>query len=144
FAYHNDPQKTAAARNHAGWYTCGDIGHLDADGYLYLTDRKAFTIISGGVNVYPAEAEEVLTQHPLVADVAVFGVPSETFGEEVKAVIELKNFADANVELGDELIAFCRRQLSPIKCPKSIDFIERLPRMDNGKLYKQALIKRYR
>lgn len=144
FEYHNDPQKTAAARNAQGWYTCGDIGYLDADGYLYLTDRKAFTIISGGVNIYPAESEEVLTRHPLVADVAVFGVPSEEFGEEAKAVVELKNFSDASAALSAEMIAFCRRYLSPIKCPKSVDFIESLPRFDNGKLYKQALIKQYR
>lgn len=143
FRYHNDPQKTAEAKNEMGWYSCGDIGYVDADGYLYLTDRKAFTIISGGVNVYPAESEEVLSRHPQVADVAVIGVASDEFGEEVKAVVELKDFSRASPELAAELIAFCRQKISVIKCPRSVDFIEKLPRLDNGKLYKQAVKNRY-
>jgi acyl-CoA synthetase (AMP-forming)/AMP-acid ligase II len=144
FEYHKDPEKTAAARNPAGWYTCGDIGYVDRDGYVYLTDRKAFTIISGGVNIYPKEAEDVLSQHPAVADVAVIGVPDEEFGEAVKAVVELRAPQMATPAMAEELLRFCRDRLSHIKCPRSLDFIDTLPRYDNGKLYKQALVQRYR
>jgi acyl-CoA synthetase (AMP-forming)/AMP-acid ligase II len=119
------------------------MGYLDEEGYLYLTDRKANMIISGGVNIYPQEAENVLISHPKVADVAVFGVPSESFGEEVKAVVELVSFADASPDLAQELILFCREHLSKLKCPRSIDFEERLPRAENGKLYKRRLKERY-
>jgi long-chain acyl-CoA synthetase len=130
FEYHNDPQKTAQSKNAKGWTTLGDIGHIDAEGYLYLTDRKANMIISGGVNIYPQEAENLLVTHPKVFDVAVFGVPNDEFGEAGKA-------------LEQELIAFCREQLSPIKCPRSVDFLAELPRHPTGKLYKRLLRDKY-
>jgi long-chain acyl-CoA synthetase len=145
FEYHNDPEKTAGSRHPSreGWSTLGDIGRMDAEGYLYLTDRKAFMIISGGVNIYPQEVENLLVTHPKVADVAVFGVPNEDFGEEVKAVVQPLDMADAGPALEAELLAFCRTQLSPIKCPKSIDFEAELPRHPTGKLYKRLLRDRY-
>jgi acyl-CoA synthetase (AMP-forming)/AMP-acid ligase II len=143
FTYHNDPEKTASSYDERGWATVGDMGYLDEEGYLYLTDRKANMIISGGVNIYPQEAENVLISHPKVADVAVFGVPSEAFGEEVKAVVELVSFAEAGPDLAQELIVFCREHLSKLKCPRSIDFEESLPRAENGKLYKRRLKERY-
>ena len=139
FEYHNDPQKTAQSRNALGWTTLGDIGHMDAEGYLYLTDRKAHMIISGGVNIYPQEAENLLVTHPKVFDVAVIGVPNEEFGEEVKAVVQPRDMAEAGPSLEQELIAFCREQLSPIKCPRSVDFLAELPRHPTGKLYKRLL-----
>jgi len=143
FEYHNDPEKTAAGRNAKGWTTLGDIGHMDAEGYLYLSDRKAHMIISGGVNIYPQEAENLLVTHPKVLDVAVFGVPNEEFGEEVKAVVQPRDMAEAGKALEQELIAFCRGQLSAIKCPRSIDFEAELPRHPTGKLYKRLLRERY-
>ena len=143
FEYHNDPDKTRKAYNDKGWSTLGDIGYLDADGFLHLTDRKAYMIISGGVNIYPQEAENVLVTHPKVADVAVFGIPNEEFGEEVKAVVQPVSMADAGPELEQELLQWCREQLSPIKCPRSIDFQEELPRHPTGKLYKRLLRDRY-
>jgi long-chain acyl-CoA synthetase len=143
FEYHNDPGKTEASRNAAGWSTLGDVGYLDDDGYLYLTDRKANMIISGGVNIYPQEAENILTMHPKVADVAVFGVPNEEYGEEVKAVVQPVDMADAGPELSQELIAYCRSQLAHLKCPRSIDFEAELPRHPTGKLYKRLLKDRY-
>jgi long-chain acyl-CoA synthetase len=143
FEYHNDPQKTAQSRNTQGWTTLGDIGHIDAEGYLYLTDRKANMIISGGVNIYPQEAENLLVTHPKVFDVAVFGVPNEEFGEEVKAVVQPRDMAEAGAALEQELIAFCREQLSPIKCPRSVDFLAELPRHPTGKLYKRLLRDKY-
>ena len=143
FEYHNDPDKTASSRHPKGWSTLGDIGYVDTDGYLFLTDRKANMIISGGVNIYPQEAENVLTMHPKVADVAVFGVPNEDFGEEVKAVVQPVNMADAGPELARELIAFCRSQLADIKCPRSVDFQAELPRHPTGKLYKRLLRDKY-
>jgi acyl-CoA synthetase (AMP-forming)/AMP-acid ligase II len=143
FEYHNDPEKTAAARTSAGWSTLGDIGYLDDAGYLYLTDRKAHMIISGGVNIYPQEAENVLTMHPKVADVAVFGVPNEDFGEEVKAVVQPIDMADAGPQLERELIAYCREHLADLKCPRSVDFEAELPRAPTGKLYKRLLRDRY-
>ena len=143
FSYHNDPDKTAQAFNGQGWSTLGDIGYVDAEGYLYLTDRKAYMIISGGVNIYPQEVEDLLVTHPKVADVAVFGVPSEEFGEEVKAVVQAADPRAAGPELARELIAFCRQHLSPIKCPKSVDFEAELPRHPTGKLYKRLLRDRY-
>ncbi len=143
FAYHNDAEKTKAAFNDQGWSTMGDVGYLDADGYLYLTDRKAFMIISGGVNIYPQEAENVLIDHPLVADVAVIGVPNEDFGEEVKAVVQLVDPARASPEIAAELIAYCRQHLAAIKCPRSIDFDPALPRHETGKLYKRLIKDRY-
>ena len=143
FEYHKDPEKTAGSRHPKGWTTLGDVGYLDADGYLYLTDRKHFMIISGGVNIYPQETENVLITHPDVVDVAVFGVPNEEFGEEVKAVVQPRDMAKAGVALEQELIAFCRSQLSHLKCPRSIDFDAELPRHPTGKLYKRLLKDRY-
>ncbi len=141
--YHNDPEKTARAHNDRGWATMGDVGYLDAEGYLYLTDRRDFVIISGGVNIYPQEAEAVLTAHPKVADVAVFGVPNEDFGEEVKAVVVAADPLQADAALERELIDHCRSRLSSIKCPKTIDFAADLPREPTGKLLKKALRQRY-
>ena len=143
FEYHNDAAKTASSRSKQGWSTLGDIGYLDADGFLYLTDRRADMIISGGVNVYPQEAENLLMTHPKVQDVAVFGVPNEDFGEEVKAVVQPFDMKLAGPDLEAELIAFCRKHLSPIKCPRSIDFDSDLPRHPTGKLYKRLLKDRY-
>lgn len=143
FEYHNDPDKTASSRNPKGWSTLGDIGYLDADGYLHLTDRKAHMIISGGVNVYPQETENLLVTHPKVIDVAVIGVPDEELGEAVKAVVTPRDMGEAGAELERELIAWCRERLSPIKCPKSIDFEAELPRHPTGKLYKRLLRDRY-
>ena len=143
FEYHNDPEKTAASRNAHGWSTLGDVGYLDAEGYLYLTDRKAFMIISGGVNIYPQEIENLLINHPSVYDVAVFGVPNEDFGEEVKAVVQPARWQDAGGRLADELMAYCRANLSHVKCPRSIDFERELPRHPTGKLYKRLLRDKY-
>jgi len=143
FAYHNDDDKTKRAYNERGWSTLGDVGYLDAEGFLYLTDRKAYMIISGGVNIYPQETEDVLITHPAVADVAVFGVPNEEVGEEVKAVVQPDDMRKAGKELEAELIAFCRQHLSPIKCPKSVDFEAELPRTPTGKLVKRHLRDRY-
>lgn len=143
FEYLNDPAKTKSAYNRLGWSTMGDVGYMDEDGYLYLTDRSSYMIISGGVNVYPQEAENVLVMHPRIADAAVFGVPDGDMGEQVKAVIQLVDTAEAGPELAAELIAYCRSQLSPIKCPKSIDFLDELPRQATGKLYKRLLRERY-
>jgi acyl-CoA synthetase (AMP-forming)/AMP-acid ligase II len=148
FEYHNDPEKTKGSRHpeHANWSTLGDVGYLDADNFLYLTDRKAFMIISGGVNIYPQEAENVLVTHPKVVDIAVFGVPNEDFGEEVKAVVqpvEMPADDDAAKALERELIAFCRSQLADVKCPRSIDFRPELPRHPTGKLYKRLLKDEY-
>jgi long-chain acyl-CoA synthetase len=143
FEYHNDPDKTADAHNDKGWSTLSDIGYLDEDGFLYLTDRKANMIISGGVNVYPQETENLLVTHPKVSDVAVFGVPNEDFGEEVKAVVQPVDMAEAGPELEALLIEYCRERLSKIKCPRSIDFEAELPRHATGKLYKRILRERY-
>ncbi len=143
FQYHNAPEKTAESRNAKGWSTLGDVGKLDADGFLYLTDRKAFMIISGGVNIYPQETENVLIGHPKVADVAVVGVPNEDFGEEVKAVVQPADWADATDETAAELMAYARQHLSPIKCPRSIDFMAELPRHPTGKLYKRLIRDQY-
>ncbi|MBS0559131.1 MAG: AMP-binding protein [Proteobacteria bacterium] len=145
FAYHNDPQKTDAARHpaHRDWWTTGDIGYVDAEGYLYLTDRKAFMIISGGVNIYPREIEDALVLHPKVRDAAVFGVPNDEMGEEVKAVIEPMPDADPSPALAEELIAFLGRKIARYMVPRTIDFMEELPRLPTGKLYKKALRDEY-
>ncbi|HSI00108.1 MAG TPA: AMP-binding protein [Reyranella sp.] len=143
FAYHNDPQKTAESRNAHGWTTLGDVGYVDADGFLHLTDRKAFMIISGGVNIYPQEAENLLINHAKVMDCAVFGVPNDDFGEEVKAVVQPRDMSDAGPQLAEELLAYCRQHLSTIKCPRTIDFEAELPRHPTGKLYKRLLRDRY-
>jgi acyl-coenzyme A synthetase/AMP-(fatty) acid ligase len=141
FEYHNDPEKTASSRDPKGrgWSTLGDVGYVDEDGYLYLTDRKAYMIISGGVNIYPQEAENLLTTHPKVLDVAVIGVPNEDFGEEVKAVVQLVEGVEPSPELERELIQFCRDSLADVKCPRSVDFTDELPRHPTGKLYKRLL-----
>jgi long-chain acyl-CoA synthetase len=143
FEYHNDPAKTASISNDRGWRTLGDIGYLDEDGYLYLTDRQAHMIISGGVNIYPQEAENVLAGHPAVADVAVIGVPDAEMGEAVKAVVQCVDAAAAGPELAAELLAYCRAELATYKCPRTVDFTDQLPRDDNGKLYKRLLRERY-
>ena len=143
FEYHNDPEKTAAARMANGWSTLGDIGRVDEDGFLFLTDRKSNMIISGGVNIYPQETENVLTVHPKVHDVAVFGVPNADFGEEVKAVVQPMDPDSAGEALERELIAYCREHLADVKCPRSIDFREELPRHPTGKLYKRLLKDEY-
>ena len=143
FEYLNDEAKTLEQRNDRGWVTVGDVGYLDADGYLFLTDRKAYMIISGGVNIYPQEAEDVLLGHPQVRDAAVFGVPDADLGERVHAVVEPMSIDDARPELAADLIDFCRARLAHYKCPRSVDFTERLPRSDTGKLYKRLLKDEY-
>ena len=139
FVYHNDPEKTAQSKNKHGWTTLGDVGHVDEDGYLFLTDRKAFMIISGGVNIYPQELENLLVTHPKVADAAVVGAPDEEMGEKVVAVIQPMNWAEAGDALRNELMAFSRANISHIKAPKQIDFMEELPRHQTGKLYKRLV-----
>ena len=143
FEYHNAPEKTAAGRSPQGYTTLGDVGYVDEEGWLYLTDRKAHMIISGGVNIYPQETENALIVHPKVVDVAVIGVPNEDFGEEVKAVVQLIDMDDASPELAQELIDFCRETISHVKCPRSVDFEAELPRHPTGKLYKRLLRDRY-
>ncbi|MDH4109049.1 MAG: acyl-CoA synthetase [Gammaproteobacteria bacterium] len=139
FEYLNDPEKTKKAYNELGWSTLGDVGYMDENGYLYLTDRKSYMIISGGVNVYPQETENLLITHPKIADVAVFGIPDEDLGEQVKAVVQPTQGVEAGPSLEAELIAWCRERLSHIKCPKSIDFMDQLPRHPTGKLLKRIL-----
>ena len=146
FEYHNDPDKTKGSRHPKGWSTLGDVGYLDEDNFLYLTDRKAYMIISGGVNIYPQEAENVLVTHPKITDVAVFGVPNADFGEEVKAVVqpvEMPADEASAAALASELIQFCKSQLADVKCPRSIDFRDELPRHPTGKLYKRLLKDEY-
>ncbi len=143
YEYHNAPEKTADAKSPQGFTTLGDVGYVDEEGFLYLTDRKAFMIISGGVNIYPQETENCLITHPKVTDCAVIGVPNEDFGEEVKAVVQPANPEEAGPELERELIAFCREQIADVKCPRSVDFMEELPRHPTGKLYKRLLKDRY-
>ncbi|MFP6629562.1 MAG: AMP-binding protein [Myxococcota bacterium] len=143
FEYHNAPEKTAESRLGEGRTTLGDVGYLDEDGYLFLTDRKAYMIISGGVNIYPREIEDHLVTHPKVADVAVFGVPNDDFGEEVKAVVQLMPGLEPGDALTRELLAFCSEELARFKVPRSIDYQEELPRLPTGKLYKRLLRDRY-
>ena len=138
FEYHKDKGKTAANRRD-GFFTVGDIGYLNEDGYLFLCDRKIDMIISGGVNIYPTEVESTLLTHPKIADAAVFGIPHEDWGEEVKAVVEPAPGQKAGPELADEILAFCQANIAKYKCPRSIDFIEVMPRDPNGKLYKRKL-----
>ncbi|MEM9670401.1 MAG: acyl-CoA synthetase [Pseudomonadota bacterium] len=143
--YHNAPEKTKGALNPKcpEWSSLGDVGKVDEDGFLYLTDRKAFMIISGGVNIYPQETENILITHPKVADCAVIGVPDPDFGEAVKAVVQPANDQLAGDDLAEELMAFCQANLSKLKCPKSIDFDPELPRHPTGKLYKRLIRDRY-
>jgi long-chain acyl-CoA synthetase len=143
FEYYKDPEKTRDVVTADGWATFGDIGYVDRDGYLYLTDRQAHMIISGGVNIYPQEAENILAVHPAVADVAVIGVPHPELGEAVKAVVVPTKWPDDPGKLGEELMYFCRKTLSALKCPKSVDFVDALPRNEAGKLLKHELRKRY-
>ncbi|MBY6159116.1 acyl-CoA synthetase [Pseudooceanicola nitratireducens] len=143
FQYRHDPEKTAKAYLRPGCSTIGDVGYVNADGFLFLTDRASYTIISGGVNIYPQETENLLVTHPDVADVAVFGVPCEEMGEEVKAVVQLEPGVPATPEKAQELIDWCRARLSKIKSPKSVDFRDELPRTPTGKLIKRKLKDEY-
>lgn len=145
FSYHKDPEKTRSSQHpeHATWTALGDVGYVDDDGYLFLTDRASFMIISGGVNIYPQEIENELVMHPKVEDVAVIGVPHAEFGEEVKAVVQLAEGVTPDDALAEELIAYARERLAPYKCPRSVDFESELPRLPTGKLYKRLLKDRY-
>jgi acyl-CoA synthetase (AMP-forming)/AMP-acid ligase II len=143
FEYFKDPEKTASISNDKGWRSLGDMGYVDEDGYLYLTDRSTFMIVSGGVNIYPQEAENLLVMHPKLVDAAVFGVPNEEFGEEVKAVVQPADGIVAGPELEAELIAYCRAHLAAYKCPRTVEFDPELPRDPNGKLYKRRIRERY-
>ena len=145
FEYHKDPQKTKDAQHpeHPNWSALGDVGYVDAAGYLYLTDRITFMIISGGVNIYPQEIEDTLVLHPKVMDVAVIGVPDEEMGEAVKAVVQPAERAHAGPELEQELLSYVREHIAHYKCPKSVDFVDELPRLPTGKLYKRLLKDRY-
>ena len=144
FEYHNDPVKTADSKNQHGWSSLGDVGYQDADGYLFLTDRKSFMIISGGVNIYPQEIENLLVTHPKVADAAVIGAPDPDMGERVVAVVQPLDMADAGPALAEELTAYLAPQLSRIKMPRQIDFRAELPRELTGKLYKRHLRDEYK
>jgi long-chain acyl-CoA synthetase len=139
FEYHNSPDKTAESKNKHGWTTLGDVGYVDEEGYLFLTDRKAFMIISGGVNIYPQELENLLVTHPKVADVAVVGAPHEEMGEQVVAVIQPMVWADANDAFAAEIMAFAKANLSHVKAPRRVDFMAELPRHQTGKLYKRLI-----
>ena len=139
FEYHNAPEKTAESRNRLGWTTLGDVGWVDEDGYLFLTDRRSFMIISGGVNIYPQEIENLLIGHPKVADVAVVGAPHEEMGEQVVAVVQPVDWSEAGEALAAELTAFARANLSHVKAPRRIDFMAELPRHATGKLYKRLI-----
>jgi long-chain acyl-CoA synthetase len=144
FEYFKDPTKTAESRTPDGSAsTVGDVGYLDSEGYLYLTDRKTHMIISGGVNIYPQETENLLITHPKVMDAAVIGVPDDDLGEAVKAVVQPAPGVDAGQPLEGELIAFCRQHLAHFKCPRTVDFVAELPRLPTGKLYKRLLRDRY-
>ena len=143
FEYFKDAEKTASVTNERGWRSLGDMGFVDEAGYLYLTDRSTFMIVSGGVNIYPQEAENLLVMHPKLIDAAVFGVPNDEFGEEVKAVVRPVAGVAAGPELEAELIAYCRSHLAGYKCPRTVDFDPELPRDPNGKLYKRRIRERY-
>ncbi|MCC5886711.1 MAG: acyl-CoA synthetase [Gammaproteobacteria bacterium] len=145
FSYHGDAAKTRSTQHpqHANWTTLGDVGYVDDDGYLFLTDRATFMIISGGVNIYPQEVEDKLIMHPSVADVAVIGVPDERMGEAVKAIVQPEPHADPDQRLAEELMEYARANLAHYKCPKSVEFMVELPRLPTGKLYKRLLKDRY-
>jgi acyl-CoA synthetase (AMP-forming)/AMP-acid ligase II len=142
FEYLNDAKQTLASRNERGWTTLGDVGHLDADGYLYLTDRKDQQINIGGAKVYPQEVEDLLISHPGVKDAAVFGVPNEELGEEIKAFVFPLNAQGSGEQLVRDLFEYCEKRLSSIKRPRSIVIVDQLPRGPNGKLYKRLLKER--
>ena len=141
FTYHKDAEKTRGAQHpsHPNWTALGDVGYLDADGFLFLTDRATFMIISGGVNIYPQEIEDAMILHPSVADVAVVGVPNEEMGEEVKAVVEVMDGVEESESLKEELLAYAREHIAHYKCPRSLDFMDQLPRLPTGKLYKRLI-----
>ena len=145
FHYHKDEEQTRSSEHpvHKNWTALGDVGFVDEDGFLFLTDRATFMIISGGVNIYPREIEDVLVMHPLVDDVAVIGVPHSEMGEEVKAVVQLVPGTAESPELAAELMEFARDRLTHYKCPRSVDFDPELPRLPTGKLYKRVLRDRY-
>lgn len=145
FDYHNDPDKTAEATHaqHPTWTTVGDLGYLDEDGYLFLTDRKAFVIISGGVNIYPQEVENVLTLHPQIFDVAVIGVPDDEMGQQVKAVVQLKDGVEPSAALAQDLIAYVRERIAHFKAPRTVDFVDAIPRTPTGKLIKREIEQSY-
>ena len=141
FEYHNDTDKTRSTRHpqHPSWSALGDVGYLDEDGYLFLTDRATFMIISGGVNIYPQEIEDAMVMHPKIKDVAVIGVPNDEMGEEVKAIVELESDVSAGDDVAEELMTYVRDHVAHYKCPRSIDFMDELPRSEAGKLYKRQL-----
>jgi long-chain acyl-CoA synthetase len=146
FEYFNDPVKTAQSRvttDKGVRSTVGDVGYVDEDGWLYLTDRKSYMIISGGVNIYPQETENLLVTHPKVLDAAVIGVPNDDLGEEVKAVVQPSPDVEPGPALERELIGFCRENLAHFKCPRTVDFVHALPRLPTGKLYKRLLRDQY-
>ena len=143
FEYHNDPEKTRQTFDERGWSTLWDVGYLDDDGFLFLTDRLTYMIVSGGVNIYPQEVEDHLLLHPKVTDAAVFGVPDPDLGEQVKAVVQPAAGVEPGPEFEAELLEYCRDGLAHYKCPRSVDFEAELPRGDNGKLYKRVLRDRY-
>lgn len=145
FSYHNSPEKTKDVQHpqHPNWTALGDVGYLNEEGFLFLTDRATFMIISGGVNIYPQEIEDALVMHDKVADVAVIGVPNEEMGEEVKAVVQLADTIHPSAEVASELLAYARENVAHYKCPKSVDFLEELPRLPTGKLYKRLLKDKY-
>jgi fatty-acyl-CoA synthase len=141
--YRGDPAQTAAITHPAGWQTLGDVGYVDDDGYLFLTDRWTHKIVTGGVNVFPREVEDVLLAHPQVLDVAVIGVPDDEMGESVRAVVQPVSWDDVSDALADELLTWTRARLAHYKCPRAVDFERELPRGENGKLYKRVLRDRY-
>jgi acyl-CoA synthetase (AMP-forming)/AMP-acid ligase II len=143
FEYFKDSAKTASVYNDRGWRSLGDMGYVDEDGYMYLTDRSTFMVVSGGVNIYPQEAENLLVMHPKLVDAAVFGIPNEEFGEEVKAVVQPVAGVTPGPDLEAELIAYCRAHLAGYKCPRTVEFDPELPRDPNGKLYKRRIRERY-
>ncbi len=143
FSYHNDPQKTLEATNQHGWTSLGDVGWVDEEGFLYITDRKSFMIISGGVNIYPQEIENLLVGHPKISDVAVIGAPDEEYGERVVAVVQPARWEDAGDELAQEIISFARERLSHVKAPRQVDFMRELPRLPTGKLPKKIIREPY-
>jgi acyl-CoA synthetase (AMP-forming)/AMP-acid ligase II len=143
FVYYNDPESTAKAFDERGWVTVGDIGYIAEDGYLYLSDRRDDMVISGGVNISTREVEDVLLGHPAVLDVGVIGVANDDFGQEIKAIVQLVYGAQPSAELADELVAWCRERIAHFKCPRSIDFLDTLPRLPSGKLLKRRLREHY-
>lgn len=144
FVYHNDPEKTRTAYNDRGWATYGDFGHLDAEGYLFVSDRRADLILSGGVNVYPFEIETALLRHPAVADAGVIGVRDSDLGEVPLAIVELRRSVPANAETAQDIVDSCRDSLGGLKLPRRVVFSEPLPRSEAGKLLRRELKARYR